>query len=137
MDQDYPNVEITNEIFPGIPSNLNSDETDTPHVLVMSYVKKFHNGIMRLWREAIAALREADRLIVVGCSLREEDTFLRFALYHFGMKNDTDNFHVDLVDHGHQNCEQISKKLKGLVACPDKQQVECFPGGLKAYLEKY
>jgi len=93
--------------------------------------------MMKRISKAIPALREADKLIVVGCSLREEDTFLRFALYHFGMKEKTDKFHVDLVDHGHQNCEQISKKLKGLVAFPDKQQVECFPGGLKAYLEKY
>jgi len=93
--------------------------------------------MMKRISKAISALREADKLIVVGCSLREEDTFLRFALYYFGMEEKTDKSYVDVFDLGKQNCEQLTSKLKGLVACPDKQQVECFPGGLKAYLEKY
>lgn len=135
-DQEYPNIEITPKIFRGIYSQINSDANDSPHVLVMSYVKKFHNGIMRLWRKAIGALNEAERLIIVGCSLREEDTFLRFALYHFGMKEKTDKFYVDIIDHRRENCEQIREKVKKLVACPDKQQIECFPDGLRAYLEQ-
>ncbi len=134
--QKYPNIEITPRIFRDINSNINSDESDTPHVLVMSYVKQFRNGIMRLWRKAIDALTEAEKLIIVGCSLREEDTFLRFALYHFGMKENTDKFYVDIVDQGRENCSTIKQKLIGLLACPDKQQVECFPDGLEEYLKK-
>lgn len=134
--QNYPNVEISPRIFRDINSNINGDDSDTPHVLVMSYVKQFRNGIMRLWRKAIDALNEAEKLIIVGCSLREEDTFLRFALYHFGMKERTDKFYADIIDQGRENCRTIKQKLMGLVACPDKQQVECFPRWLRGVPEK-
>lgn len=84
--QEYFNIEVTDRIFPNIHADINSRLNDKPHILVMSYIKQFHNGIMSLWREAICFLRASEKLIIVGCSLREEDTFLRFALYHFGMK---------------------------------------------------
>ncbi len=74
--QEYFNIEITNSIFPNIHAEINSRLSDKPHILVMSYIKQFHNGVMNLWREAISFLRASEKLIIVGCSLREEDTFL-------------------------------------------------------------
>ena len=102
----------------------------------MSYIKQFHNGIMSLWREAISFLREADKLIIIGCSLREEDTFLRFALYHFGMKEDTEKFFVEIIDKGEDNCKKIKEKVMKLVAYPDKQEVKLFNEGLEGYLNE-
>lgn len=100
----------------------------------MSYIKRFHNGIMSLWREAISFLKEAERLTIVGCSLREEDTFLRFALYHFGMKDGTKKFYIDIVDKGHENCQRTSDKIMALVANPVSQEVNLFNEGLEGYL---
>lgn len=128
-DQPYPTIEINNRIFPGINSDVNAG--GNPHVLVMSYIKQFHNGIMSLWREAISVLKEADKLIVIGCSLREEDTFLRFALYHFGMKEKNGKFFIEIIDNG--NSSIIEDKIKKLVANPDKQKITCFDEGLESY----
>jgi hypothetical protein len=132
--QEYFKIEITNSIFPSIHATINSDPSDKPHILVMSYIKQFHNGIMSLWREAISFLREAEKLIIVGCSLREEDTFLRFALYHFGMKKNTQRFFIEIVDKGDDNCEKIKEKVMKLVAYPDRQEVNLFHEGLENYL---
>jgi hypothetical protein len=133
-DPEYFNIEITDSIFPNIHATINTNPSNKPHILVMSYIKQFHNGIMSLWREAISFLREAEKLIVVGCSLREEDTFLRFALYHFGMKKNVDEFFIDIVDKGVDNCNKIKEKALKLVACPDCQRVNLFDGGLSSYL---
>ena len=133
-NQDYFNIEITESIFPNIHANINASLNDTPHVLVMSYIKQFHNGIMSLWREAISFLKVSEKLIIVGCSLREEDTFLRFALYHFGMKEKVSQFCVDVIDKGNDNCNGVRGKLMKLIANPDCQQVNMFEGGLADYL---
>jgi hypothetical protein len=133
-NQDYFNIEISDSIFPNIHADINSRLNDRPHILVMSYVKQFHNGIMSLWREAISFLRASERLIIVGCSLREEDTFLRFALYHFGMKESVGQFSIDIIDMGENNCNRIKEKLMKLVANPDRQRVSQFEGGLVSYL---
>jgi len=129
---EYFKIGINNKIFPDIHSNINLG--DKPHILVMSYIKQFHNGIMSLWREAITSLREAEKLIVVGCSLREEDTFLRFALYHFGMKENTERYFIDIVDDGIERSKRIKEKIMKLVAYPDQQEVTLFHEGLEGYL---
>ena len=139
-DQEYFNIEITDKIFPQLPSRLNSRNSflnNKPHILVMSYIKQFHNGIMSLWREAISFLKEAEKLTIVGCSLREEDTFLRFALYHFGMKeNNNEKFYIDIVDKGQENCQKVRDKTMKLVANPVFQQVRLFADGLEDYLDR-
>jgi hypothetical protein len=135
-DQEYFIIEITDGIFPNIYSQLNSDLKDKPHVLVMSYMKQFHNGILSLWREAISSLKSSEKLIIVGCSLREEDTFLRFALNHFGMKENVDQFSIDIIDMGKVNCTKIKDKVLKLVAYPDHQQIKLFDEGLEDYLNR-
>lgn len=137
--QEYFFIEISDELFPDIHSHLNARNfavNDKPHILVMSYIKQFHNGIMSLWRKAIASLKESEKLVVVGCSLREEDTFLRFALYHFGMKDGTESFYIDIVDKGQENCHRIRDKIMTLVANPDSQIVNMFDDGLEGYLDR-
>jgi len=127
----YFKPEITNDIFPGVCSEINprcSDLDTGPHVLVMSYVKKYHNGIMRLWRQAIDALADANRLTIIGCSLRDEDVFLRFPLYHFGMKEGVAKFQIDIVDKEEEDCRRIEEKVRGLVAWPEKQNIIHYEG---------
>lgn len=139
IKQEYFNIEVNNKIFPQIYSDINSSNSSLdkgPHVLVMSYIKQFHNGIMRLWRETISAIKNAEKLIIVGCSLREEDTFLRFALYHFGMKENNDKFFIDIVDKGEINCNLIRDKILTLVAYPDRQTVAIYHKGLEGYLSE-
>lgn len=101
-------------------------------MVFMSYIKLFSNGLMELWRKAIEYMREADRLIIIGCSVRDEDTFLKYMLYHFGMKPDTNAFHIDIVGKGDTN--EIKNKIQSLIACPDKQVICTYDEGLEAYV---
>lgn len=130
--QEYPFAEISEKLFPGVHSNTNT--TGGSHIIIMSYIKAFRNGLMYQWREAIGAMREAEHLIIVGCSLRDEDTFLRFLLYNFGMKKSCDTFKIDIVDKGHKNANAIKKKVEGLVACPESQKISTHYNGLEKYL---
>jgi hypothetical protein len=134
VDNEYPVLEINDKIFPGIHSSHGAVQDSGPHVLVMSYLKIPHNGIMQLWRKALEALTNADKLTIIGCSLRDEDTFLKFALYHFGMKENIGNFAIEIIDKGIDNCKNIETKIKNLVAYPDKQDITLYDG-LVAYLE--
>ncbi len=137
IDPNRFNIEVTEKIFPGICAHINCSQfhSDIPHILVMSYIKPFHTGIMCIWREAISYLSRSEKLIIIGCSLREEDTFLRFALNHFGMKQNAGQFSIDIIDKDEESCRKIEAKVKKLVAHPDKQQITPFPGGLENYLE--
>jgi len=135
-DTEYPVVEINDKIFPGIHASLGAVQDAGPHVLVMSYVKIYRNGIMELWRKALDSLKDADRLTIIGCSLRDEDTFLRFALYHFGMKESIEKFYIDIVDRDNDNCIRVENKVMNLVACPDKQEPRNLCAGLGEYLER-
>lgn len=132
---EYPVVEINDKIFPGIHSSHGAVQDSGPQILVMSYVKIYHNGIMQLWRKGLDALKDADRLTIIGCSLREEDTFLKFALYHFGMKENAEKFNIDIVDRDIENCQHVENKLMNLVAFPDKQEKPKLYDGLDKYLE--
>lgn len=127
----YPFIELSEELFRGRIGNTN--KSGSPHIIGMSYIKAFRNGLMSLWREAIGVLREAEHLIVVGCSLRDEDTFLRFALYHFGMKESCKRFKIDIVDNG--NANTIKDKVKGLVAQPRLHEIFTYDDGLEGYLK--
>ncbi len=133
-DNEYPIVEINDRIFSNIHVSHGAAQDAGAHVLMMSYVKIYRNGIMGLWRKGLDALKDADRLTIIGCSLREEDTFLKFALYHFGMKEDTEKFYIDIVDKDVENCKSIENKVMNLVACPDKQEPRKLYAGLGEYL---
>lgn len=133
-DNEYPVVEINDRIFPDIHTSHGAVQDAGAHVLVMSYFKIYCNGIMQLWRKAVESLKNADRLVIIGCSLREEDTFLKFALYYFGMKEKTEKFYIEIVDKDIENCKHIENKVMNLVACPDKQVPRSYVG-LGEYLE--
>lgn len=134
-DNEYPVVKINDKIFSNIHPSHGAVQDAGAHVLVMSYFKIYCNGIMQLWRKAVESLKDADRLTIIGCSLREEDTFLKFALYHFGMKEKTEKFYIDIVDKDVENCKYIESKVKKLVAWPDKEKINLF-AGMDSFLEQ-
>lgn len=130
--------EITDAIFPSIHLDSNSRGTSIdvvgPHVLVMSYLKIYHKGIMKLWKKAIEDLINADRLTIIGCSLREEDTFLRYALYHFGRRKNVTKLLIDVVDVEKDICDKVADKVQLLCPWPKNHKINKFNSGLKGYL---
>jgi hypothetical protein len=119
-------IEITKEIFPRINSYINSRRSsirNTPHVLIMSYLKIYGIGIMGLWNKAIEILSNSERLVIIGSSLRDEDIFLKYALYHFGMKPCMGKFSVEIVD---QSYTEVKGKISRLVANPDQQEYKTY-----------
>lgn len=135
-DNEYPVVQITNQIFPNINASFGTIQDVGPQVLVMTYIKLFRNGMMQLWSKAIDALKDADKLAIIGCSLREEDTFLKFALYYCGRREEVTKIAIDIVDIDKERCEAIKSKLKRLVAWPDKQEIKLYDNGLDGYLSQ-
>lgn len=127
--KEYPFIEVTDKIFPKISADVNNrnySRDEGPHIIIMNYLKIYTNGIMMLWREAIEKLKNADQLTIIGCSLRDEDIFLKYALYHFGMKEDTDNFIIKIIDKEKETCRKVKEKVERLVANPSKQVYELY-----------
>ncbi|MEK6646771.1 MAG: SIR2 family protein [Candidatus Firestonebacteria bacterium] len=130
---EYPFVEVNNKIFPKIYADMNGRNSITDkgaHIIIMSYLKIYNNGIMLLWREAIEKLKNADQLSIIGCSLRDEDIFLKYALYHFGMKEEMNNSIIEIIDN---DCMKVQEKVKRLVAYPDKHEYKLY-NSLSEYL---
>lgn len=134
-------IEITDKIFSGIPSKINDRNSQfyakLPYVLVMSYIKKFNKGIFQVWDKAIEELKKADTLTIIGCSLRDEDTFLRFALRHFGEKENTQEFIIEVIDRNKEIRSKIKDELvsQAFVGNPDRQTVREYKS-LTEYFEK-
>jgi hypothetical protein len=133
ISDQFVQIEITNQIFPDIHSCINSRESaNQPYILAMSYLKIYISGIMQLWDKAIEELKKADTLTIIGCSFREEDTFLRFMMRHFGEKENTGdnagNFIIEIIDPNELIWEKLENELigKGLVGHPGKQTVKSF-----------
>lgn len=128
-NQDYPGVEVNETIFPEIYANHNSRNTTLdqgPHVLVMSYIKSPSNGIRQIWEQASDKLKQADRLTIIGCSMRDEDEFLKFALYHFGTNEKIDKFIVEIVDKDEKAASNIKSKVERLFGNSKKQQFQIY-----------
>ncbi|MDP2682852.1 MAG: hypothetical protein Q8P28_08625 [Deltaproteobacteria bacterium] len=131
------NIELTNKIFSGFHTESNDPNTSLDkgaHVLVMSYLKIYHKGIMKLWKKAIEVLKDADKLTIIGCSLREEDIFLQFALYHFGRRDNVEELFIEIVDVNKDTCENIESKVNRLCAWPNKHKIMQYSDGLEGYL---
>ena len=131
------NIELNNKIFPGFHTQSNGRRTSLDkgaHVLVMSYIKTYWKGIMKLWRKACESLTNADKLTIIGCSLREEDTFLNYALYHFGRRENVTELFIDIVDMDKEICNNIESKVKCLCPWTSKHKITKCDNELKGYL---
>lgn len=51
------------------------------YIVLPSYLKQFeYSKIVSLWKESVFKVQEADKIVIIGCALREEDYLLRFLL---------------------------------------------------------
>jgi hypothetical protein len=128
-------IETTCKIFPKIHADFNSPKycdfySNQPYVLAMTYLKVYANGILRIGSKAIEELKIADKLTIIGCSLREEDTFLRFVLRHFGEKEKAveKKFLIEIIDPNEIIWRKIENELidKSLVGNPGNHEIKCF-----------
>lgn len=135
-DNDHFVIGIHEELFPGVGNNINTP-LHNPRIIAMSFIKNYKKDLMKLWRKAISEIANADHLVIIGCSIREEDAFLKFALSHFGMKekNDNNNFNISIVGFGSKDVKGIESRVTQLVACPHQQKINLYSGGLAGYLD--
>jgi hypothetical protein len=132
---EYPQIDLSDNIFPERSSNFNGrDDNDEPYIATMSYDKQYKNGMFMFWGKAIKALKEADRLVVIGCSLRNEDAFLRYALYNFGARKDADKLIVEVVSQSDLSCETVKSNIEKVIVKHVKYDFVLYPGGLKEFV---
>ena len=128
---EYPIIDANKDIFPNRPNCVSGrEDNDGPYIATMSYDKRYKNGMFMFWRKAIKALKEADRLVVIGCSLRHEDAFLRYALYNFGARENVEKLFVEIVSRSKSSCKGIKDNVSKLVAHPDQCEFVTYPDGL-------
>lgn len=72
---------VNKELFPGCGEVTSWEEEIKEYVVLPSYLKQFeYSKIISLWKEAVSRVREADKIVIIGCGLREEDYLLRFLI---------------------------------------------------------
>ena len=131
----YPIIDLSDNIFPERYSTFNSrDDNDEPYIATMSYDKQYRNGMFMFWGKAIKAFKEADRLVVIGCSLRHEDAFLRYALFNFGIRKDANKLPVEIVSHSDLSCETVKSNIGKVIVKHVEYDFMLYPGGLKEFV---
>lgn len=123
---DYPFIEINKKIFPILNSNLNNRNSKLDsgaHILYMSYIKQPSNQLMSIWKTALERIEESKKLTIIGCSIRDEDEFLKFLLYNFSLKTGaSDKIEIEIVDKDEESGAIIKKKIKNLIVHPDNDE---------------
>lgn len=72
---------VDKELFPDCHESTDWQEEIKEYIVLPSYLKQFeYTKIVSLWREAVLRVQDADRLVIIGCGLREEDYLLRFLI---------------------------------------------------------
>lgn len=72
---------VDKELFPNCYETTSWEEEIVEYIVLPSYLKHFeYSKIVSLWREALLRVQEADKIVIIGCSLREEDYLLRFLI---------------------------------------------------------
>jgi len=103
-------IEIKNGTFPFFYSHSQLGGSGSTrkgqYIIAPSYLKQFNSRLMRLWNLAMEKLREAEKLVIIGCSLRNEDTELSQLLMEF--KGSV----VDIID---PKNEDIKKRLQDII----------------------
>ena len=97
-------------------------------MIAPSYVKIPKLDIYILMQRALKAVQMSNSLIIIGCSLRREDTFLRQLITHFFLRDDWQNRHVLIVD---PNAENISNTLRAFWGGLVNNNIVPFAGPLE------
>jgi hypothetical protein len=88
-DKKYVSFEINGEVYPRSGKNGVSTEGIDPeaYIIAPSFVKTPHGDIEHMMIQVFDIARKAENFIIIGCGLREEDSFLWLLLtsylYHF------------------------------------------------------
>lgn len=78
-----------------------------PYFILPSYVKIPSVEIVRLMLDSLKEVSQADKLIIIGCSLRPEDSFLTLLLTHYIREKKTKP-HIIILD---LNADNISSRI--------------------------
>jgi len=77
---------INESIFPVSGRLLrlcNQGEDSSEAIIAPSFVKVFPSALLCLMLEALDIAQKAETMVLIGCGLRREDTFLYLLLWHF------------------------------------------------------
>lgn len=102
---------------------------------ILSYVKKLQPDAMQIWDDAIERLKKAKELSIIDCSLHDENTFLRFALWHFGRSKKIKDFKINIIAMSDIKCKKIESKIIELYENPQNITITKYPHGLKNFLD--
>ena len=78
----FISAEIDQETFPSLHANFGivKNAIKSQYIIGPSYVKVIHPQILKLWTLAFKKVSDIESLVLIGVSLREEDTFLSLLL---------------------------------------------------------
>lgn len=108
---------------------------DSSEENMLSYAKKLKPNTMNTWDKAIEKLKEAKELTIIDCSLHDENTFLRFALWHFGRNEKIKQFKINIIAVSEIKCNKIEKKVLEIYEKPNNITIKKHPHGLKDFLK--
>lgn len=94
-DRDRTTISLSADptIFPVSAEHSDLKETGTrrtePYIVAPSFVKIWHFQIALMMLDALEAARQAERLVIIGCSMRPEDSFIWLLLTRYvdGLKD--------------------------------------------------
>lgn len=124
VDIDYE-INSGDDNFPNLDVSRIIGGTIKEYFIAPSYFKQFnYKGILQIWREAAYKTQQADVLVIIGCSLRNEDYPLLFLVSQFNEKakifiidpkaNIIKQKLLDLLLIDPDNIKPLEQKLKNL-----------------------
>lgn len=94
--------------------------TGRPYVIAPSYVKIPTREMNYLMLDALKASEQAKNIVIIGCSLRKEDTFLTVILTNFFRQPDWNMRRVFIVD---LNAKEICSRLEKFFAASNPEHI--------------
>lgn len=109
----YISFPFDEDIFPKSArySHLGASIDPRPYVIAPSFIKVPHIQIANIMVKAIDAARLAKTLVIIGCSMRDEDYFLRLFLSSFLNTVELKSKKIIIIDY---RAEEIYKKIDSL-----------------------
>lgn len=101
-------INSSGDNFPKLDFYCEARGSIQEYFIAPSYLKQFnYKGILQIWKEAALKIQQADVLIIMGCSLRNEDYPLIFLISQ--ISNHVEIFIIDL------QAEKITKRLQTIL----------------------
>jgi hypothetical protein len=124
-------VEINGDIFPrsGRSVRFGGGIDSRPYVIAPSFVKRQVFELQHLMLDAVRFAGEAQNLVIIGCSIRPEDSHLRLVLTNF-LTGPWQQKRIFIVD---PHASEIGRRLERFFsrAIFDQNNLICLDGGLQ------